>query len=162
HGALSDEGERVPAHGQPGVVEQPCLLSGSVLAHGRRVHGVALVSLRHARRVAGVSGGEGHGRLPRCGVSALVQLLARRLAGGASRANLRDWWNPRAEAYFDAMRTAFAATSGHPRYLVIPNTDALVDGTDEPAFLAGTDGVFTENWQTILASAGDEGLSLRR
>ncbi|HEX4340258.1 MAG TPA: putative glycoside hydrolase [Polyangiaceae bacterium] len=84
------------------------------------------------------------------------------VAGGSSRAALRDFWNPRARDYFDAMRAAFAASASHPRYLVIPNTDALVDSTDEPAFLDGTDGVFTENWQTWLGSAGDENLSLRR
>jgi hypothetical protein len=84
------------------------------------------------------------------------------VAGGNSRTALRDYWNPRARDYFDAMRAAFAASASHPRYLVIPNTDALVDNTDEPAFLDGTDGVFTENWQVWLGSAGDENLSLRR
>jgi MYXO-CTERM domain-containing protein len=83
-------------------------------------------------------------------------------AGGSSRVALRDWWNPLAKDYYDAMRAAFAASAAHPRYLVIPNTDALVDGTDEPAFLDGTDGVFTENWQSMLASAGDWNLSVRR
>ncbi|HVU04222.1 MAG TPA: putative glycoside hydrolase [Polyangiaceae bacterium] len=83
-------------------------------------------------------------------------------AGGSSRTALRDFWNPRAKDYFDAMRAAFAKTANHPRYLVIPNTDALVDGTDEPEFLAGTDGVFTENWQVSLASPGDWNLSARR
>lgn len=82
--------------------------------------------------------------------------------GGGSRTALRDFWNPRALAYYDAMRAAFAPNANHPRYLVIPNTDALVDGTDEPAFLDGTDGVFTENWQVILGSSGDERLSLSR
>jgi hypothetical protein len=60
------------------------------------------------------------------------------------------------------MRAAFAPTANHPRYLVIPNTDALVDGTDEPAFLDGSDGAFTENWQSLLASSGDWNLSARR
>lgn len=83
-------------------------------------------------------------------------------AGGGTRQALRDFWNPRAKSYYDAMRTAFAATAAHPRYLVIPNTDALVDGIDEPAFLDGTDGVFTENWQVSLASPGDWNLSARR
>jgi hypothetical protein len=82
--------------------------------------------------------------------------------GGGSRTALRDFWNPRALAYYEAMRAAFAPTANHPRYLVIPNTDALIDGTDEPAFLEGTDGVFTENWQGILGSPGDERLSLGR
>jgi MYXO-CTERM domain-containing protein len=83
-------------------------------------------------------------------------------AGGATRQALRDFWNPRAKSYYDAMRAAFTATADHPRYLVIPNTDALVDGTDEPAYLDGTDGVFTENWQVSLASPGDWNLSARR
>jgi hypothetical protein len=82
--------------------------------------------------------------------------------GGGSRTSLRDFWNPRALAYYEAMRAAFAPNANHPRYLVIPNTDALIDGTDEPAFLDGTDGVFTENWQGILGSPGDERLSLGR
>lgn len=84
------------------------------------------------------------------------------VVGGSSRTALRDFWNPRASAYFDAMRAAFAVNANHPRYLVIPNADALIDNTDEPVFLTGTDGVFTENWQTWLGSAGDENLSLRR
>ncbi|HZS39454.1 MAG TPA: putative glycoside hydrolase, partial [Polyangia bacterium] len=83
-------------------------------------------------------------------------------AGDGTRAGLDAWWQPRARAYFDAMRTAFAPTAQHPRYLVIPNPDALVDGTDEPAFLDGTDGVFTENWQAVTASPGDWNLSARR
>lgn len=82
-------------------------------------------------------------------------------AGGASRQALDAWFMPRAATYFDGLRTAFAPGQ-HPRYLVIPNTDALVDGTDEPEMLAGTDGVFTENWQAILANAGDWNLSARR
>jgi MYXO-CTERM domain-containing protein len=84
------------------------------------------------------------------------------VARNDTRAALRDFWNPRALAYFNAMRDAFAPSAAHPRYLVIPNTDALVDGTDEPAFLDGTDGVFTENWQSILGASGDERLSLGR
>src|SRR5581483_11532160 len=72
-------------------------------------------------------------------------------AGDGTRAGLDAWWQPRARAYFDAMRTAFAPTAQHPRYLVIPNPDALVDGTDEPAFLDVTDRVFTENWQAVTA-----------
>jgi hypothetical protein len=83
-------------------------------------------------------------------------------AGGASRQALLAWWNPRATAYFDGLRQAFAPKQGQPRYLVIPNVDALVDGTDEPEFLAGTDGAFTENWQAVLANAGDWNLSARR
>ena len=83
-------------------------------------------------------------------------------AGDGSREGLRNWWNPRALDYFNAMRAAFAPSSDHPRYLVIPNTDALVDGIDEPAFLQGTDGVFTENWQAIGANSGDWNLSTRR
>jgi len=62
-------------------------------------------------------------------------------AGGSTRQALNAWWMPRAQAYFDAMRTAFAPTAQHPRYIVIPNTDALIDGNDEPTFLTGTDGV---------------------
>jgi hypothetical protein len=83
-------------------------------------------------------------------------------AGGSTRQALLGWWNPRAITYFNGLRAAFAPGNGHPRYLVIPNTDALVDSTDEPAILAGTDGVFTENWQAILASPGDWNLSARR
>ncbi len=83
-------------------------------------------------------------------------------AGGSSRQALITWWSPRAQAYFDFLRTQFAPTGAHPRYLVLPNTDALVDGTDEPAYLDGTDGVFTENWQAVLANAGDWNLSVQR
>ena len=83
-------------------------------------------------------------------------------AGDSSRTALRDFWNPLAADYYDGMRAAFAKTAEHPRYLVIPNTDALIDGTDEPAFLSGTDGVFTENWQRILSGPGDWNLSARR
>ena len=83
-------------------------------------------------------------------------------AGDPSRQGLLAWWNPRASAYFDVLRTQLAPTAAHPRYLVIPNPDALVDSTDEPAFLDSTDGVFTENWQSILASPGDWNLSVRR
>jgi hypothetical protein len=83
-------------------------------------------------------------------------------AGGSTRQALIAWWSPRAQAYFDYLRTQFAPMGGHPRYLVIPNTDALVDGTDEPAYLDGTDGVFTENWQAVNANAGDWNLSVRR
>ena len=83
-------------------------------------------------------------------------------AGGSSRDALIAWWNPRAKEYFDAMRTAFAPGNGHPRYLVIPNPDALVDNTDEPQFLEGTDGAFTENWQSAMGNPGDWNLSLRR
>jgi MYXO-CTERM domain-containing protein len=83
------------------------------------------------------------------------------VAGGSTRQDLINWWNPRAKAYFDAMRAEFGK-SGHPRYLVIPNPDALIDGTDEPQFLEGTDGVFTENWQNAMGNAGDWNLSARR
>ncbi|MBI5535891.1 MAG: hypothetical protein HY898_24440 [Deltaproteobacteria bacterium] len=83
-------------------------------------------------------------------------------AGGASRQALIAWWNPRAKDYFNAMRAAFAPGNGHPRYLVIPNPDALVDGTDEPEFLEGTDGAFTENWQVAMSNPGDWNLSARR
>ena len=83
-------------------------------------------------------------------------------AGGSTRQALIAWWSPRAQAYFDYLRAQFAPMNGHPRYLVIPNTDALVDGTDEPAYLDGADGVFTENWQAIDANAGDWNLSVRR
>jgi hypothetical protein len=69
---------------------------------------------------------------------------------------------PRAQAYFQAMRTAFAPTASHPRYLVIPNPDALDDGTDDPSFLDGTDGVFTENWQNALGTPTDWNLTVRR
>ena len=81
------------------------------------------------------------------------------LAGGTSHTQLATWWNPIAKAYFNALRSAFAATADHARYLVIPNPDALVD--EEPEFLDGTDGVFTENWQTITGG-GDWADSLRR
>ncbi|MEB2312406.1 MAG: putative glycoside hydrolase [Polyangiaceae bacterium] len=81
-------------------------------------------------------------------------------AGGSSHAALASYWNPRASAYFKAMRAAFAATSQHPRYLVIPNPDSLVD--EEPAFLDETDGVFTENWQDVADSAGNWYVSSRR
>ncbi len=80
-------------------------------------------------------------------------------AGDGTRQGLINWWNPRARDYFDQMRIAFAPTKDHPRYLVIPNPDALVDNTDEPAFLAGTDGAFTENWQVIGSGPGDWNLS---
>ena len=83
-------------------------------------------------------------------------------AGGSSRQALLAWWSPRALSYFDALRTQFQPTAAHPRYLVLPNTDALVDSIDEPAYLAGTDGVFTENWEAVLASPGDWNLSVRR
>jgi MYXO-CTERM domain-containing protein len=83
-------------------------------------------------------------------------------AGGSSRQALLAWWSPRAQAYFDALRTDFQPGASHPRYLVVPNPDALVDSTDEPTFLEGTDGVFTENWQAILANPGDWNLSVRR
>jgi hypothetical protein len=83
-------------------------------------------------------------------------------AGGSSRTALDTWWMPRAQAYFQAMRTAFAPTAQHPRYLVIPNPDALDDGTDEPSFLDGTDGVFTENWQNALGGPVNWNLSVRR
>jgi hypothetical protein len=83
-------------------------------------------------------------------------------AGGSTRQALDTWWMPRAQAYFDAMRTAFAPTATHPRYLVIPNPDSLNDGNDEPTFLNGTDGVFTENWQSALANATDWNLTVRR
>src|SRR5579883_635585 len=84
------------------------------------------------------------------------------LAGDGSRTALRDWWNPRATDYFNAMRAAFAPDANHPRYLVIPNPDALVDSTDEPAFFVGTDGAFTENWQAVTKDAGDWNLSVKR
>ena len=84
------------------------------------------------------------------------------VAGGGARSDLLAFWNPRAKAYFDALRVAFAPQNGHPRYLVVPNVDAMVDGTDEPAFLDGTDGAFTENWQTAMANPGDWNLSARR
>lgn len=80
-------------------------------------------------------------------------------AGGSSHTALATWWNPRAKQYFDALRAAFAPTASHARYLIIPNPDALVD--EEPEFLDSTDGVFTENWQTI-AAGGDWPDSLRR
>src|SRR5260370_38343715 len=60
------------------------------------------------------------------------------------------------------MRIAFAPTEAHPRSLVIQNPDALVDNTDEPAFLSGTDGAFTENWLAIGSGPGDWNLSTRR
>ncbi len=81
-------------------------------------------------------------------------------AGGSSHTALANWWNPRATAYFKAMRAAFAKTSSHPRYLVIPNPDSLVD--EEPAFLTETDGVFTENWQAVNDSVGNWAVSTRR
>jgi len=83
-------------------------------------------------------------------------------AGGSSRADLRDFWNPLAKSYYQGMRDAFAKSDAHARYLVIPNTDALIDGTDEPEFLEGADGVFTENWQSVLSGPGDWNLSARR
>jgi len=85
-----------------------------------------------------------------------------RPAGGSSRTALDAWWMPRAQAYFQAMRTAFAPSSSHPRYLVVPNPDSLDDGTDEPSFLDGTDGVFTENWQNALGDPTDWNLTVRR
>jgi hypothetical protein len=78
---------------------------------------------------------------------------------GATHPALATWWNARAGSYFNALRSAFAPTGTHARYLVIPNPDALVD--EEPEFLDSTDGVFTENWQTITAG-GDWADSLRR
>ncbi len=81
-------------------------------------------------------------------------------AGGGSHTDLANWWNPRATAYFKAMRVAFAPTATHPRYLVIPNPDSLID--EEPAFLDETDGVFTENWQAVKDSAGNWHDSVRR
>lgn len=82
-------------------------------------------------------------------------------AGGSSHQALASWWNPRAADYFKAMRTAFAPSSSHPRFLVIPNADALWD--EDPAFLDETDGAFTENWQgPILSSAGDWATSANR
>ncbi|HLK36774.1 MAG TPA: putative glycoside hydrolase [Polyangiaceae bacterium] len=83
-------------------------------------------------------------------------------AGGASRQDLDAWWMPRATDYFNALRTAFAPSASHPRYLVVPNPDALDDGTDEPTFLEGADGVFTENWQKALVDPTDWNLSVRR
>src|SRR5262249_47821021 len=83
-------------------------------------------------------------------------------AGDSTREALSAWWRPRATAYFDAMRAAFAPDGTHPRYLVIPNPDALVDFIDEPDFLQGTDGAFTENWQAIAANPADWNLSCRR
>jgi hypothetical protein len=84
-------------------------------------------------------------------------------AGGATRQDLDNWWMPRAGAYFDALRTAFAPTAQHPRYLVVPNPDSLEDNTDEPTFLDHTDGVFTENWQGVADGApGDWNLDIRR
>jgi hypothetical protein len=83
-------------------------------------------------------------------------------AGGSSRAALDAWWMPRAKAYFQAMRDAFVATATHPRYLVIPNPDSLDDGTDDPSFLDGTDGVFTENWQNALGDPTDWNLTVKR
>jgi len=81
-------------------------------------------------------------------------------AGGSSHTALATWWNPRATQYFDDLRAAFAPRNGHARYLVIPNPDALVD--EEPAFLDGTDGVFTENWQNAMGDAGSWSTSLGR
>ncbi len=83
-------------------------------------------------------------------------------AGGSSRQALDTWWMPRAQAYFQALRTAFAPSAQHPRYLVIPNPDSLDDGTDEPTFLQGTDGVFTENWQNAIGDPTDWNLTVRR
>jgi MYXO-CTERM domain-containing protein len=83
-------------------------------------------------------------------------------AGGSSRQALDTWWMPRAQAYFAALQAAFAPAAGHPRYLVIPNPDSLDDGTDEPSFLNGTDGVFTENWQNALTNPGNWNLTVRR
>ncbi len=82
------------------------------------------------------------------------------LAGGSSHGALAAWWNPRATQYFDDLRKAFAPTKTHGRYLVIPNPDSLID--EEPAFLDGTDGAFTENWQAVTANAGDWYTSVRR
>jgi hypothetical protein len=81
-------------------------------------------------------------------------------AGGSSHQALATWWNPRAKSYFDAMRAALAPGASHPRYLVIPNPDALVD--EEPEFLDSTDGAFTENWQNAMDSTGDWQVSARR
>ncbi len=81
-------------------------------------------------------------------------------AGGSSHTDLANWWNPKATAYFKAMRAAFAPTASHPRYLVIPNPDSLVD--EEPTFLTETDGVFTENWQGVKDSVGNWAVSVRR
>ena len=81
-------------------------------------------------------------------------------AGGSSHTDLANWWNPRATAYFKAMRAAFAKTASHPRYLVIPNPDSLID--EEPKFLNESDGVFTENWQAVKDSTGNWAVSTRR
>jgi len=127
---------------------------------------VAVVPATDAARLGDVSDDEVHRLLLRCGVPALVQLLAGdlvdRARGGASRQALDTWWMPRAQAYFQALRTAFAPSAQHPRYLVIPNPDSLDDGTDEPTFLQGTDGVFTENWQNAIGDPTDWNLTVRR
>ena len=82
-------------------------------------------------------------------------------AGGSTEADLDTWWMPRALAYYQALGAAFAQTSGHPRYLVIPNTDNM-DGQDEPLFLQGTDGAFTENWQNVMTDPANWNLSIKR
>jgi hypothetical protein len=82
-------------------------------------------------------------------------------AGGSTEADLDTWWMPQALAYYQALGTAFAATAQHPRYLVIPNADNMI-GQDEPTFLQGTDGVFTENWQNAMLDPTDWNLSVRR
>jgi hypothetical protein len=83
-------------------------------------------------------------------------------AGGSSRQALLAWWSANAQAYFSFLRNEFQPSAAHPRYLVLPNPDALVDSIDEPAYLEGTDGVFTENWQSILQSSDNWNLSVRR
>jgi hypothetical protein len=82
-------------------------------------------------------------------------------AGGSTEADLDTWWMPEALAYYQALSAAFAKTSSHPRYLVIPNADNM-DGQDEPIFLQGTDGVFTENWDQVMTSSANWSLSVTR
>jgi hypothetical protein len=82
-------------------------------------------------------------------------------AGGSTEADLDTWWMPQAKSYYAALAMAFAKTSEHPRYLIIPNADNM-DGQDEPVFLEATDGVFTENWQGVMTNPANWNLSVRR
>jgi len=82
-------------------------------------------------------------------------------AGGSTEQELDTWWIPQALAYYQSLQAAFAKTASHPRYIVIPNVDTM-DGQDEPAFLEGTDGAFTENWQNVMTNSANWNLSVRR
>ncbi|MGO9833596.1 MAG: putative glycoside hydrolase [Polyangiaceae bacterium] len=82
-------------------------------------------------------------------------------AGGSTEQDLDTWWIPEALTYYQSLQAAFAKTSSHPRYIVIPNVDTM-DGQDEPTFLEGTDGAFTENWQNVMTNSANWNLSIKR